>query len=328
MGQRHISFAGITAIILAISPAAAMSAADAARLAADRGHAMEAQGDHAGAIAAFSEAIADRSLPAAEQARLLFDRGLVLDGQGRLDEAAADYSAALTLQPGFSPALNNRANVYRRQGRLADAGKDYRASLAAGNEAPEYSWYGLGAVSEAEGNSIQARLYYDRALSANPAFSPAAESLAALGGTPPAAGEIIHLKAPPRAPDGGGRAISLKPPALSAKRPSLRERRAATASRNGGAEPLLRPALYGSPAPSKSLVQLGAWRSAEEAKAGWQKARTRAGRLLDGLSPHVVAVDIPGRGRFFRLQAGPAPEGGQFCVQLQAAGQGCIPARE
>jgi tetratricopeptide (TPR) repeat protein len=331
MGVRQ-SFGVVTAAILAAcqlagAPAWAQASANAARLIADRAYAEEESGQREQALLDLNQAIEMRALPAAEQARLLFDRGLILDAQGWLDDAAGDYSAAIKLAPRFAPALNNRANVYRRQNRLAEARGDYLASLAAGNGQPEYSWYGLGQVAEAAGDGGAARTAYGHALAANPAYQLAADRLAALAGDVPGPAEVIHLK-PPQARTGEDGPIVLKPPdaavAIRLHPPQPDMANLAPAHFDPG--PDLRPALDDS---AKGQVQLGAWRSEEEAGAGWNRAMRQAPDLLDGLSPHIVAADVPGRGRYYRLRAGPvAGPAGELCAALTARGQDCIPARD
>jgi hypothetical protein len=74
-------------------------------------------------------------------------------------------------------------------------------------------------------------------------------------------------------------------------------------------------------------VQLGAWRQEAEAAAGWNRAVATAGGVLAGLSPHIVAVDLPGRGRYYRLRV-TALDGKQLCAALTARGMDCIPARD
>ena len=70
---------------------------------------------------------------------------------------------------------------------------------------------------------------------------------------------------------------------------------------------------------------MGAWRTEAEAGQGWNSAQKRSGGLLDGLSPHIVAVDLPGKGRYYRLRvAAPA----KLCAALKAASVDCIPARD
>jgi len=86
----------------------------------------------------------------------------------------------------------------------------------------------------------------------------------------------------------------------------------------------------GGPPPGEIEVQLGAWRSEEEANAGWDQARLRAGGALDGLSPRVVPADLPGKGRYYRLRV--KITGGQnqsaFCADLSLKGVACLPARD
>jgi cell division septation protein DedD len=87
------------------------------------------------------------------------------------------------------------------------------------------------------------------------------------------------------------------------------------------------------PAPDQSAkgeVQLGAFRSEAEAKAGWGKAQAQAADLLSGYQPHVVAADIPGKGRYYRLRLSPASgvSPRQFCDSLTAKGVGCFPVRD
>ena len=120
------------AVLCASVPAQAGTETDA-RLLVERGQVLEDQGAHDAAFATFTQAIALNVLPMAEQARLFYARGVIQDGQGRTSAALSDYSAAIALSPDFAPALNNRANLYRRQNHLEDAKRDYLASLAANN---------------------------------------------------------------------------------------------------------------------------------------------------------------------------------------------------
>ena len=87
------------------------------------------------------------------------------------------------------------------------------------------------------------------------------------------------------------------------------------------------------PAPDQSAtgqVQLGAFRSEAEAKAGWSKAQAQAADLLAGHQPSVVAADLPGKGRYYRLRISPASgvSPRQFCDSLSAKGVGCFPVRD
>jgi hypothetical protein len=88
---------------------------------------------------------------------------------------------------------------------------------------------------------------------------------------------------------------------------------------------VLRPALDAA-ASGGPEVQLGAWRSRAEAETGWAKAQARSGGTLDGLSPHIVRADLPGKGTYYRLRvASPDPQ--VLCGKLRAAGLDCLRAR-
>jgi tetratricopeptide (TPR) repeat protein len=306
--------------------AAGLAPAEKGRLLLDRGMAREALGHHDDALVDLTQAIEMHALPADEQARALFTRGAVLDGLGRSDDAIGDYSAALTVAPHFAPALNNRANAYRRQNRIAEAKRDYLASLAAGNLQPEYSYYGLGQLAEAAGNMQGARAFYAQAAAANPNYGLSADRLSALGGAPDSASAdsgVIHLRPPKSVQVADTAMLVLRPPGSAAPaRPAQATPIAATVAEQ--TEPGLRPALDA--AGKGPQVQLGAWRSEAEAGQGWSVALRRSGGLLEGLSHHIVAVDLPGRGRYYRLRAGPAGPG--LCSALQAQGVDCIAARD
>jgi len=338
MEYRHIFRAGMFLVAMAgaVAPISALAqpGGDKARELMQRGQAREASGAHDEALVDLTQAIEMRILPAIEQGRALFDRGLILDAQGRLNEALGDYTAALKLTPRFTPALNNRANVYRRQNRLADARADYLASLAAGNPQPEYSWYGLGAVAEAEGDVATARQNYARAVAANPAYKLAADRLAALGGKPDATRDDIITLRPPRAfvAAESGPIVLKPPPVKSAAQEPVQARPAPSSPPPAPLTPVqgpdLRPALNDT-VPAGAMVQLGSWRTQVEAEAGWAKILRQADGLLDGLSSRIVAADLPGRGRYYRLRAGPVQDApGRLCEALIARGLACIPARD
>src|SRR5439155_17983995 len=95
----------------------------------------------------------------------------------------------------------------------------------------------------------------------------------------------------------------------------------------------LRPALDQSDRRASSTgaqIQLGAWRSAAEAHAGWAQAKARAAGVLDGLSPRVLVANLPGKGRYFRLRVRPgaSQSGAEFCARLAARAVACLPVRD
>ena len=298
----------------------------------------ERAGAHNDALLDYTNAINMGALPRAEKSRTLFARGLVLDQTGKLEAAAGDYSAALALAPGFAPALNNRANVWRRMGRLNDAKRDYLASLAAGNPDMEYSYYGLGQIAEAEHHLEQARGFYTRAAAANPNYALPAERLAALDER-----EVIQLHPPGQKAD-GEKPITLRPPGSprpAASKPAPRSTAFKPAPRTAPIKtakgsPGLRPALVEQPTKSTTakvpaqgsggLVQLGAWRSHADAMEGWAKANRQAPGVLEGLHPLIVTADLP-QGRWFRLRIeAAAPRA--VCQALEDKGVTCFVPRD
>jgi tetratricopeptide (TPR) repeat protein len=345
-----------------------ISAGERGRLLLYRGLAEELLGSHDLATHDFTTALDTHALPAEVRAQALLQRGFLRDGLGNLDEAAKDYTAVIALKgDSLATALNNRANIYRRQNKLVQAERDYQAALSAGGGKLQYCWYGLGQIAEARADTQSARGFYAKAVSADPGYALASQRLDALGGPPEGAIAnpddriVLH---PPAAPpavrsateaakeaDGtvvlpapqGAVSHDAIPVALHTPRHPMHAQdhpvSAAPAARKiGAAKVVLRPALdqpeHGArasrAAESGQEVQLGAWRSEGEANAGWDEARHHVGGALDGLSPHIVTADLPGRGRYYRLRvsvtAGQSPMA--FCADLNARGVACLPARD
>lgn len=93
------------------------------------------------------------------------------------------------------------------------------------------------------------------------------------------------------------------------------------------APPALRPAILGAMAASAHVqVQLGAFRVETHASDGWDVLTAEAGGLLSGLTPEIVSVDLPDRGRFYRLRAGPlkGDDAAALCRELKARGLDCF----
>jgi hypothetical protein len=131
--------------------------------------------------------------------------------------------------------------------------------------------------------------------------------------------------------------LELHPPPREAQNQNFQAADASPKHKRGAAKVVLRPALDQSgrvmsltaSGHSEMEVQLGAWRSEGEANVGWDRARSRAGEALNGLNPHIVTADLPGRGRYYRLRV--AVTAGQsrtaFCADLSAKGVACLPAQ-
>jgi tetratricopeptide (TPR) repeat protein len=311
-----------------------------ARLLLYHGLATELLGAHDGALRDLTQAINLQALAPEDMEQAYLQRGFLREGLGQLDEAIGDYGAAIALK-GYSTAtaFNNRGNIYLRRNRLMDAQADYLAALAAEGGQSQYAYYGLGRVTEAMGDRLAARNFYAKAVAIDAGYAAASERLAALGGAPGAANpnpaEPIVLRPPPArnaAPALAEAPILLRPP------PDKKQSASLPAVPPSPFLPVnavaLRPALDQSDVPVSAgkgrQVQLGAWRSAAEASAAWDKAKARADGLLDGLRPQVQVAEIPGRGRYFRLRVRPetGKGGAEMCAALAAKALACFPVRD
>ncbi|PWE18585.1 hypothetical protein DDZ18_02995 [Marinicauda salina] len=76
-------------------------------------------------------------------------------------------------------------------------------------------------------------------------------------------------------------------------------------------------------------VQVGAYRSREEAEAAWSRLSAQHDALLDGLAPAISEVELDSRGAFVRLRVEgyPSRSGAvDLCEDLRAAGGECFVA--
>jgi tetratricopeptide (TPR) repeat protein len=311
----------------------------------------ERTGRHPEAAAAFTQALAGKALSTPDRVRALFDRGVAFDAMGKTGQALADYAAALRLDHGFAPALNNRANALRRLGRLSEAKRDYLAALDCPGALREYPYFGLGQIAESQGDSGSARDYYLKAVAVNPSFALAVTHLAALRPEPPkpavAAAAAPVLKPPAPKPQ----AVVLKPPApkLVAPKPASSQPVSLTpaalqppppappqtaphapAIAQSAPDPLLRKAILEGRTGKPVQIQLGAFASQETALSAWNKIAAASGGLLAGLSPLTAEVDLPKKGHFWRLRTAVADKAAAqaLCAKLSARGQACLLARD
>ncbi len=286
-----------------------LKAADRARLLMDRGLARDAQKRPQAALDDFTLALSLHALPATDIARLRFNRAVMLDQLMRSDEALIEYDAALRLERRFAAAYNNRANLYRRLGRLEPARLDYLASIQSGNPQTEYPLYGLGQIAEAMSRRDEARDYYERALRANADYAPAAQRLAVLNAP----------DAPPDKQQQASIALALPAPTVAPVPPGLPRQRAAYTLIPPKADPDIKILK-----PTARLIQLGSFRKDSNAMVEWGRVKNLLGDALQGVNPNVVPVDLPQRGRFYRLRAGPVDDAAAICDRLTQAGYYCL----
>ncbi len=294
---------------IATAAAVRPEAAAAARHLMELGVAQEQAGRHQDAVGTFTQAIATRALSRPDEARATFDRGVALDALGRTPEAIADYTSAIRLDAKLAPAFNNRGNAYRRMGRLEAAKRDYMAALRCPGVAREYPFYGLALIAQRLGDKDGARDYFHKALAVNPSFSLAAQGLASLSWPPP----IVAATT--------ARASENRPAAVRAHQEEI------------SSHPRLRQMigdLGGPRTRGDTTVQLGAFRDEQTAIEGWSKIVAATGGILEGFSPITVSVDIPGKGRFWRLRTVVVDKlaARKLCESLAAKGQACMLARD
>lgn len=75
------------------------------------------------------------------------------------------------------------------------------------------------------------------------------------------------------------------------------------------------------------VVQVGAFRSNDEAASQWNRLRTRLGDFADGKTYHVEEADLGDRGVYHRLRIGPftsSEDASTYCAGLKERGQDCL----
>lgn len=72
-------------------------------------------------------------------------------------------------------------------------------------------------------------------------------------------------------------------------------------------------------------VQLGAFKSEDEANTAWKKIAAKSGGVLGG-SPTIVRADLP-NGTFYRLRASVSGSPKEACAALSAKGLACFPVK-
>ncbi|WP_375548760.1 SPOR domain-containing protein [Oceanicaulis alexandrii] len=78
------------------------------------------------------------------------------------------------------------------------------------------------------------------------------------------------------------------------------------------------------------VAQIGAFRSREDAEAGWVAFTSRFSDLAIGRAPDIQRADLGDRGVFHRLRVAAftsREDAAQFCAALDARGQACLVAR-
>ena len=99
------------------------------------------------------------------------------------------------------------------------------------------------------------------------------------------------------------------------------------------AAPAAAPVAAPTPAPASGStfrLQLGSLRDMAAAQQHWKTAQARSGGVLAGLQPQILRVEIPGKGTYFRVQAGGWPtrqDAQKACDSLKQARVECMVVR-
>ena len=286
-----------------------------------RGLASGLLGQHDLALRDLTDAIEMHALPPDELGQAYLQRGFLREGLGLLEEAIGDYSAVIAAKSySTATALNHRGDIFLRLGRFNDAQTDYLAALAAEGGQSQYAYYGLGRIAESQGDKMAARGFYAKAVNIDPGYAAAVEHLSALGGSIDAA--VPRQPFALRPPLDASAPVVLRPPSASVKLPAVPSLLASAREQA--------PDRPGDRLWPADQVQLGAWRSAAEAQAAWEKVKVRSGGLLGHSSPEIIDVQIPTKGRYFRLRVGSLPGENALgtCARLAAKGLDCFPVKD
>lgn len=309
------------------------------------------------AVGDFSTALSSADLSPEERVLALFNRGVAWDCVGEADSAIADYSAALSIMPHYTPALNNRANDYRLAGRLEEAGRDYETVLTLADGQADtsgaYAHYGLGAIALAKKDIVAARAHFDRAQTLAPEFQLAVLARADIDRTYPdiAANSqpadktdptedfgLVHLRRPVHRPNSSAGDVAVGASrkvadCIRSAGPALRLSLPSAPTCAASAHKIVRrapphPASISAPAVETSgyAIQLGSYRSRDVAMGAWDHFAGQADGALAGLSPVVMVADLPDRGRFYRLRAvvDSSATAAAVCRALSARGLDCL----
>ncbi len=153
--------------------------------------------------------------------------------------------------------------------------------------------------------------------------SLAAEDAALFEDAEPQSAPAVPARAPSRAP--AREAARPTPASASSQSQSPQSSQSATTPTAASVTPARMPAS--GPLSGTHLVQVGAFRSNEEAAAQWSRMEARLGDYLEGKLPDVERADLGARGVYHRLRVGPfasSEDARRYCAGLKERGQDCL----
>jgi tetratricopeptide (TPR) repeat protein len=181
----------------------------------NRGLAHQQLGDQQGAIDDYTAALNLDAMGAQLRATALYNRGLCQQKLQNLSAAVEDFTSALFLDPTFAHAYYVRGNALRESGQFLFALSDYEKATRYHHPNAAQVYYGEALAYESLRRPQDARKSLERAVSANPKFSPAVEKLAMLQGSVMAKPTQVAT-----AGVGGGGLVMRKPDLPKAVEPS------------------------------------------------------------------------------------------------------------
>ena len=311
--------------------------AEQARALFDRAVTLDEMGRTGAAIADYSQAI----LIAPRYATAFNNRGNAYRRTKKFDLARADYAAALAAgddEPEFP--LYGLGRIAEAQGDPVLAQSFYNKALAAN---ASYT-----PASDRIAKLAAASTPANYTLHAPPADPSVQVNLPAAASTMPATqvdpSPQVDLHPPlPDAPAQTAKhethnskpvavAFGLRPAILDGAKGGTHPARVASIASPKAAPKISRAVereTVPPSSPSGAMIQLGAWRDEAAAANGWNHIVGQSGGLLSGITPRVVAADIPGKGRFWRLRAEPSSgvDAVGLCELLKGRGLACIIAK-
>lgn len=160
------------------------------------------------------------------------------------------------------------------------------------------------------------------------------------GGTPNPKVQVAEPPKPaPAAPQPKAQTASVSPDAIgkpkqlipaapkAASKPASEPKSASKPKSEPKKAPAAKPVAKKTAPINSYLIQIGAFRSADRARAGWQRLVKENKALLGSLTPVVVRADLGKKGVYHRLRAGPMDgkeAAAAMCSRLKQRKVGCL----
>jgi len=151
---------GMALFLLPMNPAAA--AGEAGIRKAQEAAAALTKGNAEQAVAVYTEALQDQTLPNDRRAAILNDRGVAQNKLGQPRLAIDDYNRAVQLFAEYAPVYNNRGIALLRLGLPQEAIRDFDRALALAPGLPPPTAIGRALFSRSASPAIRLRISLGR----------------------------------------------------------------------------------------------------------------------------------------------------------------------